>query len=179
MKTQMKKWIALLMIACALVCALLLPAAAQQETSVISLRLNSNVAGCTREDAARLIEIRSGNVAMISTGEWPIFIANAAGGTEGAHMDAGRKYTITYTLEAAEGYTLPETLSEGDVQIETGKGVTVLNCGVIRLATADGGEPVRALRINANVKVDGNAIQRFIGCLRDLILKIRSWQMFG
>ena len=178
MKTQMKKGTALLMIACALVCALLLPAAAQTETGVISLRLNSDVAGCTWEDSDRLIEIRSGNVVLRTGGERPIFIANAAGGTEGAHMDAGRTYTITYTLEAAEGYTLPETLAESEVQIETGKGVTVLNCGVIRLATADGGEPVRALRINANVKVDGTAIQRFIGWLRDLILKIRSWQLY-
>ena len=73
---------------------------------------------------------------------------------------------------------MTETLSDGDVQIETGQGVTVLNCAVIRLAATDG-ETVRALRINANVKVDGNAIQRFIGWLRDLILEIRSWQMFG
>ena len=174
----MKKWIAAVLAICLFSGVLLLPAGAQQETGVISLRLNSNVAGCTRENADRLIEIRSGNVVPGCGGERAIFIANAAGGSEGAHMDAGRTYTITYTLGAAEGYTLPETLSDGDVQIETGQGVTVLNCAVIRLATA-GGETVRALRINANVKVDGNAIQRFIGWLRDLILKIRSWQLYG
>ena len=178
MKTQLKKGFALLLAVC-LLCGALLPlCAAQTETGVISLRLNSDVAGCTREDADRLIEIRSGNVVPGCGGERPIFIANAAGGTEGAHMDAGRTYTITYTLEAADGYTLPETLSEGDVQIETGKGVTVLNCGVIRLASVTGGEPTRALRINANVKVDGTVIQRIIGFLRDLFLKIRSWQAY-
>lgn len=174
----MKKWIAILLTLCVLSGVLLLPAGAQQETGVISLRLNSNVAGCTRENADRLIEIRSGNVVPGCGGERAIFIANAAGGSEGAHMDAGRTYTITYTLGAAEGYTLPETLSDGDVQIETGKGVAVLHCGVIRLADVTGGEPVRALRITANVKVDGTAVQRFIGWLRDLILKIRSWQMY-
>ena len=178
MKIQMKKWLALLLTAC-LLCGALLPlCAAQAETGVISLRLNSDVAGCTREDRDRLIEIRSDNVVLATERGWEISIANAAGGAEGAHMDAGRTYTVTYTLVAAEGYTLPETLSEGDVLLETGKGVTVLNCGIIRMASVTGGEPARALRINADVKVDGTVIQRLIGFLRDLFLKLRSWQLY-
>ena len=52
-------------------------------------------------------------------------------------MDAGRTYAITYTPEASDGDTLPETLSDGDVSLECGKGVSVISCGVIELQNTD------------------------------------------
>lgn len=180
----MKKLIAVILAACALVCLLLLPIGAQTEENVISLRLNSHIAGCMRSDAEKLIEIRSGHVEYYNENGYAVSIANCAGGGEYAHMDAGRTYVITYTLAASQGYTLPETLSDGDVSLDCAKGVSVISCDIIELQNTDPnsvpGEAntTRVLRITAKVVVDGTAIQKVIGWLRDLLLKIRSWSLF-
>lgn len=181
----MKKMIAVILAACTLFGFFLLPAAAQNEENAISLRLNSNIAGCTRADADQLIEILSGPVQYCYDEKgYSVFIANCVGGMEGAHMDAGRTYVITYTLEASDGYTLPETLSDGDVSLECANGVSVISCNVIELQNTDqnpapgDANTTRVLRITAKVVVDGTAIQKVIGWLRDLLLKIRSWTLF-
>lgn len=181
----MKKLIAVILAACALFCLFLLPAGAQTEKTEISLRLNSHIAGCTRADADQLIEILSGPVKYCYDEKgYSIFIANCVGGMEGAHMDAGRTYVITYTLEASDGYVLPETLSDGDVLLDCAKGVSVISCGVVEQKHTDpdpaSGEATtaRVLRITAKVVVDGTSIQKVIGWLRDLLLKIRSWSLF-
>ena len=180
----MKKLIAVILAACALFCFLLLPAGAQKEEDVISLRLNSHIAGCTRADADKLIEIRSGHVNYYYENGYAISIANYAGGGEYAHMDAGRTYVITYSLVASDGHTLPETLSDGDVSLDCANGVSMISCNVIELQNTDQ-DPVpgdanttRVLRITAKVVVDGTAIQKVVGWLRDLFLKIRSWSLF-
>ena len=181
----MRKLVAVILAACALFCLLLLPAGAQNEENVISLRLNSHIAGCTRADADQLIEILSGPVKYCYDEKgYSVFIANCVGGMEGAHMDAGRTYVITYTLEASDGYSLPETLSDGDVLLDCAKGVSVISCGVVEQKNTDPdpapGEATtaRVLRITAKVVVDGTAIQKVIGWLKDLFLKIRSWSLF-
>ena len=178
----MKKLISLTLILCVMLGCLALPCAAQDETGPISLRLNSDIAGCTRMDVDKLIEIRSPQVTFYPYGDSPIRIANYAGGSEYAHMDAGRTYDITYTLVAAEGYTLPEEISDGDVVFDCGKGVDVVYCKVveIRLPDSAAGENarVKALKIIANVVVDGTAFQRIIGWCKDVILKIRSWSLY-
>lgn len=159
-----------------LVC--LLPAAAEPRADVISIRLNSDVAGCTDADVDRFIELRSPQVTFYESGQnGPISIANAAGGGEYAHLDRGRTYAITYTLTAAEGYTLPETLPDGCVQIECGKGVKVASVRIAEMYNG-GGSRIRVLSIVATVVVDGNVFQRIVGWVRDLILKIRSWSLY-
>ena len=178
----MKKLISLTLILCVLLGCLALPAAAQDETGPISLRLYSDIAGCTRMDVDRLIEIRSPQVTFDPYGESPIFITNYAGGSEYAHMDAGRNYVITYTLVAAEGYTLPEEIADGDVVFDCGKGVDVLSCKIVEIRRPDSAEGTnvrtRALRIIASVVVDGTAVQRVIGWIKDVILKIRAWSLY-
>ena len=178
----MKKLISLTLILCVLLSCLALPAAAQDETGPISLRLNSDIAGCTRMDVDKLIEIRSPQVTFYPYGDSPIYITNYVGNGEYAHMDAGRTYGITYTLVAADGYTLPEEISDGDVIFDCGKGVDVVYCKVVEIQNPDSapGENVRtrALRIIANVVVDGTAFQRIIGWFKDVILKIRSWSLY-
>ena len=75
----MKKLIAVILSACALFCSLLLPAWAQNKEDLISLRLNSHIAGCTRADADQLIEILSGPVKYCYDEKgYSVFIANAA-----------------------------------------------------------------------------------------------------
>ena len=176
----MKKTVSLLLIVCLLLGCLAAPAAAEPEKSVISLRLRSDVAGCTSRDADELAEILSPQVVWYR-GSSPVSIANYAGGAEHAHMEAGRSYSVTYLLEAAEGYTLPETLSDGDLSLECGKGVAVVERAVTEMynGNTDGGEAprTRVLRIIAKVVVDGSPMQRIIGWFRDLILKIRSLQL--
>lgn len=180
----MKKLLALFLAVCALCCCLLVPVGAQTGENTISLRINSNIAGCTRADAEKLLEIRSGPVTYYNENGYSVFIANYAGGGEYAHMDAGRTYTLTYTLAAADGYTLPGTLPDGFVALDCGKGVSVLSCRIIELydghtqPASGAGQTVRALRITANVVVDGTTVQRIIGWLRDLFLKIRSWSLY-
>lgn len=178
----MKKLISLTLILCVLLGCLALPAGAQQDAGPISLRLNSDIAGCTRMDVDKLIEIRSPQVTFYPYGDSPIFIANYAGGGEYAHMDAGRSYSITYTLVAADGYTLPDEISDGDVIFDCGKGVDVISCKIVEIRRPDteAGENLRtkALRIIAVVVVDGTALQRVIGWFRDIILKIRSWSLY-
>ena len=179
----MKKLIAVTMVVCMLFCCLLplAAAAAEPEGGAIRLRLRSDVAGCTTKDVDKLIELLSLQVTWYDNGgNGPVFIANAAGGSEYAHMEAGREYAVTYMLQAAEGYTLPEEIADGDVEIECGKGVTVVYCKIAEMEkpeTADKYDRTRALRIIAKVVPDCNAIQRIIGWIRDLILKIRSFQI--
>lgn len=178
----MKKLLCAALAACLLLTCLLLPAAAQTEEGPISLRLNSDIAGCTRMDVDKLIEIRSPQVTWYPYGDSPIYITNYVGYGEFAHMDAGRTYGITYTLVAADGYTLPEELAEGDVVFDCGKGVDVVYCKVVEIRRPDSAEEenprTRALKIVANVVVDGTVLQRVIGWFRDVILKIRSWSLY-
>ena len=179
----MKKLISAALAACLLLTCLLPIAAAQSEETPISLRLNSDIAGCTDKDVDKIIEIRSPQVVpyVDGNGNGPIHIANYAGGTEYAHMDSGRTYTISYTLVAADGYELPEEISENDIAFDCGKGVTVVYCKTAEMHIQNP-DPhvdarVRVLRIMANVVVDGTVIQRVIGWIKDVILKIRSWQI--
>ena len=177
----MKKLISAALAACLLLTCLLLPAAAKTEEG-ISLRLNSDIAGCTRMDVDKLMEIRSPQVTWYPYGDSPIFITNYAGYGEYAHMDAGRTYGITYSLVAADGYTLPEEIAEGDVAFDCGKGVDVVYCKIVEVRRPDSDTEenprTRVLRVIANVVVDGTAIQRVIGWFKDVILKIRSWSLY-
>ena len=179
----MKKIISVILTACVLLGALLPLASAQTEAEdKIHLRLNSDVAGCTERDAEQIIEILSPQVAYYKNGDSPISIANYAGGSEYAHMEAGRNYAVTCTLQAAEGYTLPETLSDGDVVFDCGKGAKVVYCKIAEMHVPNPDphvdERVRVIRIIADIVVDGNPLQRIIGWIRDVILKIRSWQLY-
>ena len=177
----MKKLLSLTLILCVLL-GCLLPTASAAEKEPIVLRVNSDVAGCTEKDAEKIIEIRSPQVTYYQNGGSLISIANYAGGGEYAHMEAGRNYTVTCTLQAAEGYTLPETLSDGDVVFDCGKGAKVVYCKIAEMHVPNPDphvdERVRVIRIIADIVVDGNPLQRIIGWIRDIILKIRSWQLF-
>lgn len=176
----MLKKIICMLLALSVVCFCMLPAAAK-ETGVISLRLNSNIAGRTERDVAQLIEIRSGNVVFSEYRTSPVSVSDFAGTPDSGKLRAGRSYDISYQLSAAEGYELPETVTADNVQIECGKGVNVysvqITSGTYR---EDNGELVtcRGLLIRAAVVVDGNVFQRVIGWFHDLILKAKAWSLY-
>ena len=180
----MKKQIAVLLVICALLGVLLVPGFAQSGAGAISLRLNSNVAGCTEADAEQLIEILSGPAVYYYANSCPVSVADYAGGSHTGPLEAGRTYTVTYTLAAAEGSALPEALSEGDLALDCGKGVTVVYSKIIEMQNVDphpaqgAASTTRLLRIIANVTVDSNVLQRMIGWLKDIVLKIRAWSLY-
>ena len=180
----MKKTVSAVLVVCLLLCCLHMPAAAQAEEQVIRLRINSDVAGCTEDDCARIAEILSPQVVYRFTrsGRGPVLIAAAAGGSPNGPIEAGRMYTLTCMFAAADGYALPDTLSEGDVVLECGKGITVISCEVVNMSLGlndDGtAKTEKALRVYVKLIADGSVFRRMIGIIKDLIQRIRAWSLY-
>ena len=178
----MKKTLSVLLAACLLLCCTpVFAAGSPAAVGAVRLRVRSDIAGCTRNHYTDIVEILSGNVAYDTSGDGPVFIANYAGAGEYAHMDAGRTYDITCTLVAAEGYALPDPADGLDLQIDCGKGATVISAEIVSVnrRTDDGQTvPFRGLRIFARVTVDGTVFQRIVGWFTDLILKIKAWSLY-
>ncbi|MBR3553019.1 MAG: hypothetical protein IKN72_06490 [Clostridia bacterium] len=177
---MLKKIIGVLL-AVLVVCLCLLPAAAQNETGVITLKLNSNIAGCTERDVEQLIQIKSGNVVYGGYRSSPESVADYAGTADSGKLKAGRTYNIHYHLSAAEGYALPESVTADNVKIECDKGVKVISVQITSgKYREESGELVThyGLLIYASVVVDGNIFQRVAGWFYDLILKARAWSLY-
>lgn len=177
-----KKIISVVLALCMLGCCLMLPAAAQEPVGKIRLKLMSDVAGCTEEDYQAFITVVSGNVRCSDHNAGPVSASDYAGTPIIEEpLVAGRTYYVSYLLEAEDGYALPEAISEDDLEIECGKGVTVYAKQiVVSHARTENGfvEDFRGLRIEARVLVDGNVLQRIIGLFHDIILKIRAWSLY-
>ena len=179
----MKKLFCIILACCVFLPCLMLPTgAADSDPDAIVLRLNSDVAGCTAAEYENLIEIVSGPVRFSTMSTYPVDINYITSAAIREPMTAGRAYYVTYYLIAEDGYTLPDELGADDVTLELGKGVEVILCGIVDYYISNGapreGTFLRTLRIVAKVVVDSNAFQRIIGWLSDLILKIRSWQLY-
>lgn len=177
---MLKKTVCVLL--CALIaCCCLTPAAAAEDAGVITLRINSDIAGSTARDTERLIEVVSGNVVPGTPKNSPVHVSDYAGTPTDEILVAGRAYNIRYNLSAAEGFELPEKVTADNVKIECGKGADVYHVAITKgTYREESGEPVtyRGLQIYAVVTVDGNAFQRLIGWIHDLILKIRAWSLY-
>ncbi|MBQ7595165.1 MAG: hypothetical protein IJU45_00710 [Clostridia bacterium] len=177
---MLKKTISVLLVICSLF-LLMTPVSALKETGVISLKLNSDIAGLTYADSEQLFEIKSDNVVYSKTHEFPVSVSDYAGTSSRDTIVAGRTYYIDYSLSAADGYVLPEKLEKGDVEIECGKGVKVLNTQIV---TGNYRQPngemltVKGLNVTAKVLVDGNIFQRIAGFFYDIYLKIRAWSLY-
>ena len=176
---MMKKAFSVLLALCA-VCCCLLPAAAV-EMGTIKVKLNSDLAGLTEKDVVGFIEIKSDNVVSSQQDGGPVSVADYSGTPEFGALVAGRTYFIDYALVAADGYTLPDKVEDLDVEIECGKGVTVYHTPIVSGPYRDEDGVMReykGFRIQAKVVVDGNAFQRIIGWIHDLILKIEAWSLY-
>ena len=182
---MMKKTLSVLLAAC-LVCFCLIPAfaAGADETGdptdlgVIRVKLNSNVGGYTDSEVDKLIEIKSGHVVC----EKGVYFYDYAGTTIlDDKIVAGRRYTADYILTAAPGYEMPASVDDLQVEIETEKGVTVIQTvvttGKYRLENGEF-ETRHSLKIFVKVAVDGNVFQRLIGSIVDIVLKIRAWSLY-
>ena len=177
---MLKKILSVLLAACVMSCCLL-PAFAQSELGTIRVKLNSDVAGYTENDIDRFIVIQSDNVVSSQQDGGPVSVADYAGTPEFGALVAGRTYFIDYAMVAADGYTLPDKLEDVNVEIECGKGVSVYHTAIVsgpyRDETGEMHE-YKGFRIQAKVVVDGNAFQRIIGVIHDLILKIEAWSLY-
>ncbi|MBR4727860.1 MAG: hypothetical protein IK080_08230 [Clostridia bacterium] len=172
---MLKRSIAILLALCALGCCLL-PAAAQQPTGTIRVHLRSDVAGLNEDDTDMLLTLSTDTVYCSS-----VLIADYAGTQESGALVAGRTYTAYYSFKAADGYELPEALTEGDVEITCDKGVTVYAVQRTVSAVRNENGEMRddpSVRIYAEIVVDGNPAQRIFGWIYDLILKIKAWSLY-
>ena len=177
----MTKKIFSVLLAVFMVCCCLLPAFAQSELGTVRVKLNSDVAGYTENDIAQFIEIKSDNVVSSLQDGGPVSVADYSGTPEFGALVAGRTYFIDYAMVAAAGYTLPDKLEDGDVEIECGKGVSVYHVVITSGPYRDEAgvmQNYKGLRIQAKVVVDGNAFQRIIGWIHDVILKIEAWSLY-
>ena len=164
-----------------LFCCCLLPIAAQNEIGVIRMKLNSDIAGQTYQNVDKLIELQTNNVVFSEREGGPVYISDYAGTADSGSLVAGRTYYVYYLLTAGDGYTLPDRLTDGDVEITCGKGVSVIATQIVKatMKTENGiAETFRGLQVYARVVVDGNIFQRVIGYLHDMILKIRAWSLY-
>ncbi len=170
------------LLAFTVICCCLIPAfGANIEFGTISLKLNSDIAGYKSSDVEKLIEIKSENVKLDTKNDEPVYVADYAGTVDTGAFVAGRTYNVYYYLVAADGYTLPEKLNDGDVTIECGKGVTVYSVDIVsgKYKQDDGSfETYRGVFVYAGVVVDGNIFQRIVGFFHDLILKIKAWSLY-
>ena len=180
-KTVVKKTVSVFLAVCSVLC-LLLPAAAVQDMGVISVKINSDIAGFTEDDTEKLIELKSANVVYSERGDGPVSISDYAGTPCDGAAVAGRTYYIDYMLTAADGFTLPAAVGEGDVEIECSKGVRVISSQIVtaKIRVGDSADFVefRGLKIYAAVTVDSNAFQRVAGFIYDIILKIKAWSLY-
>ena len=178
----MKKALSVVLAVCILCGCFMISAFAEDKPmGTVRVRLNSNVAGKTESDYADFIEILSDNAVYRFSGAGPVSVSDYAGTPENGKLVAGRRYSVSYCLDAADGYVLPDALNDGDIEIECGKNVTVYAKQIVSANyRTDDGEfvPYRGLRIVASITVDGNIIQRLFGMIHDLILKIQAWSLY-
>ena len=91
-------------------------------------------------------------------------------------LKAGREYEVDYDLFPINGYVLPKTADELDIQFECDKGVRVIHTAVTHGLPGEG--DTRAVHVVAVVAVAGNIFQRIIGWLYDRYLKMRAWSLY-
>ena len=171
-----------LMLALILLCGcLLLPVHAESSVGAVKLRLRSDVAGYACSDYSRFMEIVSGNVIYNTRSAGPVYASDYGGTSDHGKLVAGRTYYVSYVVQAADGYALPDKIDDVDLSFDCGKGVSVITSQIVVAdVRTDDGTFVRykGLRVYAKLVVDGNIFQRIAGYFTDLYLKIRAWSLY-
>ena len=177
----MKRTFALMLVLVLLCGCLLLPAHAEAPVGAVKLRLRSDVAGYSCKDYTRFMEIVSGNVVYSTGSAGPVYASDYGGTSDDGKLVAGRTYYVSYVVQAADGYTLPDKIDDVQLSFDCGKGVSVITSQiVVGNYRTDDGTFVRSksLRVYAELVVDGNIFQRIVGYFTDLYLKIRAWSLY-
>lgn len=172
----MKKTISVLLALVLLLAAFAFPAGAAEKIEIV---LSDDVAGLTRDDdPGRFAAITSGDIEFTpvrTTDALAVYAYN--GDTYFDELKAGRTYYIDYVFSPAPGHTFPEEFSDETVSVVCGEG-----CALLWYAKAVGNDGSDHMTeffcVHTRVTVKGNVVQRIIGKLLDLILKIRSWSLY-
>lgn len=158
---------------------MLIPVSAAAVDESIKLHLRSDLDGVKPEEYAKFAEIDSDVIDFNTvTRKYPVSAADHAGTpvAQEEALKAGREYVVDYDLFPKNGYVLPQTAEELDIQFECDKGVRVIHAAVTYGLPGEG--DTRAVHIMAVVVVDGNLFQRIIGWLYDCYIKMRAWSLY-
>ncbi len=175
---MMKKTISFLLAAVLLFSAVI-PVFAAEVNTTTKLRLRSDLAGVKPEEYAKFIDVDSDALDFNTvTRAQPVSVADYAGTPllNTTALKAGREYEVDYDLFPINGYVLPETAEELDIQFECDKGARLIHYAVTHGLPGEG--DTRAVHIVAEIVVDGNVFQRIIGWLYDRYLKARAWSLY-
>ena len=103
----------IMVLALVLLCGcLLLPVHAESSVGAVKLRLRSDVAGYACSDYTRFMEIVSGNVIYNTRSAGPVYASDYGGTSDHGKLVAGRTYYVSYVVQAADGYALPDKIDE-------------------------------------------------------------------
>lgn len=171
----MKKFSSVFLIVSILISLLTFNAFAKEKISSADIELKSNVAGLDYNDYESLAIINSDNIKFNDSKNCDcIILSDYAGNLYFDKLKPGRTYYIQYSFIATDGYELPE--SKDDFQLNTvcDKGCQEIWYGIAH-GTDSNYEPQLSIMLNTKVTVDGNFFQRFFGKIADTILKIKAW----
>ena len=175
----MKKTISVLLVCLFAVSTILCMPAHAATNEVITLHLKSDLDGVKPDEYEKFADVNC-DIVVFDTreGKEPVYASDFAGSMYTDALKAGRTYSVYYVFIPANGYELPEKLDENNLKIECDKGVTVYDCAITSDPSREQPEEQHAVRIFAQVKVDGNIFQRIFGRLYDIYLKIRAWSLY-
>lgn len=173
----MKK-ITALILAALCICFSVLPASAEETASAV-ITLRSDIAGVDYTQPERIAVIESDGIifnpeAFLSC----IQITDCVGNIILEPLKAGRTYVVCLSFIAADGYTLPDELTEDNFRIECSDNCNVFICHKAFSGYRQGAKRDECIEIEAEIRVDGIFLQRFIGKILDILLKIRSWSPY-
>lgn len=152
----------------------ILPANAQEKIDKLSVSFSNDIVGLTDRDIDRFKVETSDNIVFDDD---PILVADYTGAAYLGEIKPGRTYYIYYDFVAADGYELPDEVSEKNVSVQCGEGCSVIWFGKTIGPYVDG-KPSYGLMFYTKVKTPGNFFQRFFGRIADIFLKIKAWSPY-
>ena len=176
--SPMKKVLSIFLTVVILVLPFSFAAGAKEYDSVISITLNDDIAGFDYTAPERIAVITSDNVVFEADGDSSALqINDYAGNVYLDKLRPGRTYTFSYSITPADGFTIPDTLDDTNVNITCADGARVIYYAKAQGAYKDG-KPTYSLLLYTQVTVKGTAFQRIIGRILDFILKIKAWSLY-
>lgn len=151
-------------------------AADDGETPTTRLHLRSDLAGMKPSNYTKFADIESDVLDFNTvTRTDPVYVSDYSGTAliDTEELTAGREYEVDYDLYPVNGFVLPQTKEELDIQFDCDKGVRVITYNITR-----GNGDQRMVHIMAVVIVDGNWFQRIIGWLYDRYIKAKAWSLY-
>lgn len=146
--------------------------------SVISLCLTNDIAGLDYHDYDKIAVILSDNIEYCTIDRFGILqINDYVGDVYLEKLKPGRTYTVSYTFSPVEGFTVPDVLTDEELELTCSDGCTVIWCRSA-IGTQDDGCPINLVSLYAEITVKGNFLQMLFGRILDRIAKILAWSPY-